>query len=1601
MKIFYNLCLPFVFLSALATAAQIDAHFILLAKHSKHAGNEFILLERREHLWELPHVKAIAEDLTSDDGLLKSVAQASFNMVPIDPQRVAKFDVKRKTKNAIDNQVKEMVFAAMSGREVNPLLLEHELNRLNALNPDVRELRWVEFDPSMFANKSNFVETQCLSINDNIGPCALALNNFSIAVLSDMSVQTNIYRLLSDETIDDAVVSLSVGRGGAEPNVKPLHFMIATRYVEFQRFWYFVRQGDSYTFPLVPDVNASQDYPAKVQKHFNLEYKTNGHMYTEISNLHQDETGQYYMLIGHVHNAKFEAKTKPEGSLWCSSVSVALACDRPSVYASCLGEYDTVYRKDVSFDKVQLCPLLSNVSSHHRVHFPNGFHTAGIILIRTFNNRRYALLTARDVTDRGGWGFPADLVNYPNSYGDSKHDPLLVAALRNLEKDTFGTIKLDIDQVEMECTTISRNDQFGTIFRYMLFSIDGSESSVCSSGEIRTQKLTVRDSNYYECAGNFRWICLDDILKAVETWTASSPFIFNAETISDNDLGTYSSDYLLYDDDIGFLLHKDFPQSLESASEKKNSFNSAFMEYPIKVDTIAYAGALMLNSAARKIGFAKDGKTDIPFIPLSNKFERDSFKYFTREGRSLGKEVFSASFDNMTIRTYPILNNDTLVNNIGVSKNIVLFDISISTADPEKIEWIEINNIASHPSLSKEDKAIFADASCQELLKYWINYYAPQNPVNITSGNVTPLQCTDTATVDGNTTTTTTLNSTVTTLTSTATCTTTSTTTSTTTVTDSIADVITALGDSFNNSSNASNTTDTIQESNSLQPKPPKVSDSTFDSCDLEEAEIATSGHIDAHFILLAKHRQYDENHFILLERREHLWALPHVKASPEDLKTDEGVLKSVARASFNMVPIDPQRRVVKFDIKTDAGNTQAKEMVFAAMSSREVNTLLLEHELNRLNALNPNVRELRWVEFNPAAFAGKNNFVDTQCLSIEEKIGPCALALNNFSIAVLSEVLLLSYETIGDGVVSLNLAHGSVEPNVIPLHFMIASKYVKNQIYWNFVEQNGSYTFPLVPNVNSSKDYRLKVQKHFHLEYKTNANKYTEISNLHQDIKTGQYYMLIGHVHNAKFKTETKPEGSLWCSSVSVSLGCDRPSLYVTCLDEDDNLYNRYVSFDKVQLSPLLRNVSSLNRVYFPNAHHSVGTILIRTINNKLYSMLIAGDYSNRGGWGFPSDLMFLPEDYCTNHDPFLVRALRNLEEVTFGAVKLDIDQVEKECTTISKSDVYGNISRYRLYHVDIPAYSSGEILKKVHTKMTSLEPPGNVRWVCLDDILNAAKTWNPASPFLVNAETLNDDDSGTYHSNYLLFEEDMSFLLHNDFLKTVEGAIEKNNYNSAFMDLMAYPCKVDVNTYAGVLMLDSYTRKIGFAKMDETCAPYIPSRLGTRNSFKIVVDALGDKMFSVSRSMWNNYNHPILNYDTVVNSDGVSKKIILFDISFVTSSSPEKIEWIEIDKIITHANLSDEDKAIFADASCQKSLEYWIAYYNYQKPVNKDGSTTTLNGTVTTLTSTATSTTTATTSTTPTNGVRSNLFLISVVGVVAVMGARSIIKLFSRRNN
>ena len=96
-----------------------------------------------------------------------------------------------------------------------------------------------------------------------------------------------------------------------------------------------------------------------------------------------------------------------------------------------------------------------------------------------------------------------------------------------------------------------------------------------------------------------------------------------------------------------------------------------------------------------------------------------------------------------------------------------------------------------------------------------------------------------------------------------------------------------------------------------------------------------------------------------------------------------------------------------------------------------------------------------------------------------------------------------------------------------------------------------------------------------------------------------------------------------------------------------------------------------------------------------------------------------------------------------------------------------------------------------------------------------------------------------------------------------------------------------------------------------------------------KLASETFGFKEWKIKNGI-----HPILNYDTVIGNTGVSKKLVLFDISIITIASPEKIEWIELDKIFTHPNLSTEDKTIFADASCQESLKYWIDFYASQRP-------------------------------------------------------------------
>ena len=708
MKNIHTFCLPFIFFSALTAAAQIDAHFIFLAKHPKHADKNFILLERREHLWELPHVKAKADELRTDAGLLESVLRATFKMVLVDPNRVAKFD----------NGVREMVFVASSLREANPLLLEHELNRLNAMNPDVHELRWVEYTATAFANENSFVDGQCLGLTDQISPCGLALNSFTTKVLSDKRIQTSIDPLL-----------FNVARG-AEPSVTPRHFMIASEYKMYEQYWYFVAdQNGSYVLPQVPDVKSSKDYPAMVKQHFQLDFQTGGNMYTELSNSHKDvRTGKYYSDIFHVHSAKYKLPSASKGSLLCRPSKISQACQSTvSSEMKCIDENGVEQNVEFkNFDHDMLCPLVSSKSFDHRMNFLNGSRTAGTLLVRTVNNKRYSLFMSLDNAN-GGWAVPSGHVDYPEDYG-SDHDPLLVGALRKLEEKSSSATKLDIDRVEKECTTISKATNYGAIERYQICHVDNNLAF--SSGEI-----TVKD--YCRWPGNIRWICLDDIIEFARTWNASSPFVVKAETLRDADSTTYFSNYRIYDESISFLVHGDFQNALMSAIVKDGVFNSAFMEYPINFDISTHAGALMLDSATGKIGFAKN-ETGKPFIPLSDKINVSNFTYprFTNKGSSIGVMYFSVCVPKVVPEIFPILNYDTVENNIGVSRNIVLHEKSnYSVYANEKIEWIGVDEIANHPSLSAEDKAIFADPSCQESLNYWIAFYKAGMKENSNSSN--------------------------------------------------------------------------------------------------------------------------------------------------------------------------------------------------------------------------------------------------------------------------------------------------------------------------------------------------------------------------------------------------------------------------------------------------------------------------------------------------------------------------------------------------------------------------------------------------------------------------------------------------------------------------------------------------------------------------------------------------------------------------------------------------------------------------------------------------------------------------------------------------
>lgn len=122
-------------------------------------------------------------------------------------------------------------------------------------------------------------------------------------------------------------------------------------------------------------------------------------------------------------------------------------------------------------------------------------------------------------------------------------------------------------------------------------------------------------------------------------------------------------------------------------------------------------------------------------------------------------------------------------------------------------------------------------------------------------------------------------------------------------------------------------------------------------------------------------------------------------------------------------------------------------------------------------------------------------------------------------------------------------------------------------------------------------------------------------------------------------------------------------------------------------------------------------------------------------------------------------------------------------------------------------------------------------MRWVCLEDILDGLARWNHTAqvPFIVKATTLSDDDSRTFRSFYRLYAPGIDVFLQEDFLKCVEAAIAKNtSFNSTYLNI---PILVTPQAYAGALMLDSHTSRIGFFR-DKNGNPTIPFTRAFTNS-------------------------------------------------------------------------------------------------------------------------------------------------------------------------
>lgn len=239
-------------LAALVSSAS-TAHFVILGKSPKPALDDthFILLERRETFWTLP-----TTNINDPDKVEEAVARATFQTVEIDSSHVKKLQA----------SCHDLVLVVGNRRSINPLLTEVELNRLDYLNPMVRELRWVQYSETLFSFNNNFVNCQCLNIIKAIGSCYLALSSFTLNILNNQLILGSIFELIIGGTNPHFETRSILPPHSPEPAIRRQDFIIASKTVENEKFWYFFNYNGKITLSMVSNVSSTREYHEKHQK---------------------------------------------------------------------------------------------------------------------------------------------------------------------------------------------------------------------------------------------------------------------------------------------------------------------------------------------------------------------------------------------------------------------------------------------------------------------------------------------------------------------------------------------------------------------------------------------------------------------------------------------------------------------------------------------------------------------------------------------------------------------------------------------------------------------------------------------------------------------------------------------------------------------------------------------------------------------------------------------------------------------------------------------------------------------------------------------------------------------------------------------------------------------------------------------------------------------------------------------------------------------------------------------------------------------------------------------------------------------------------------